>query len=221
MSKSICLAACFAFGIAMADLPEKWAKRLDSTEANYQSAVQKADNTRFYAVQKANGDRLKALKTTLTDATKAGDFDAATEIKSRLAVAEMAGIARPKPKITVKFGGHEYAMIEPTATWHSAKQICEEMGGHLATFNTPQEEAFLRQLASTNPNGTWAGASDAMEEGKWKWVTGEGVASDVQKSWIISNKDGIEHALAFWPPTGSWEDGIDSIRYPFICEWEK
>ena len=116
MSKSICLAACFAFGIAMADLPEKWAKRLDSTEANYQSAVQKADNTRFYAVQKANGDRLKALKTTLTDATKAGDFDAATEIKSRLAVAEMAGIARPKPKITVKFGGHEYAMIEPTAT---------------------------------------------------------------------------------------------------------
>ena len=221
MFRFVCAAGilCVSY-LAAAEISEKFAKRLESTEAIYHSAVQKADNTRFYAIQKANGDRVKALKSAMADATKAGDFDAATAIKARLAIAESAGVARPKPKSTAKLNGHEYALIETEATWNSAQRICEEMGGHLATYDTPQEEALLRQLV-TPKTGTWIGASDAMTEGEWKWVTGEIVAPEVRKTWLIANRDGLEHSLAFWPPTGSWEDGIDALRYYFICEWEK
>lgn len=126
---SVLVPCIIATGLLAADLPEKWAKRLESTESNYQSAVQKADNIRFYAIQKASQERVKALKSALADATKAGDFDAATELKTRLAEAESAGGVKPRPKNTVKFGGHEYALIEDKATWHVAKRRCEEMGG--------------------------------------------------------------------------------------------
>ncbi len=85
MSKSLCLAVLvFGSVLGAAELSEKFAKKINSAEETYKAAVQKADNTRFYAVQKANQDLTKVLKAALMDATKAGDFDAATEIKSRL-----------------------------------------------------------------------------------------------------------------------------------------
>jgi hypothetical protein len=120
----ICLSSA-----AAADLSEKWSKRLESADTIYQAAIKKAEDTKSIAVKKATLERVRVLKSAISDATKSGDFTAATELQSRL---EADGAVRPKPKNTVKFGGHEYALIEETATWHVAKRRCEEMGGHLA-----------------------------------------------------------------------------------------
>ncbi|MCK8215269.1 hypothetical protein LW982_17945, partial [Erwinia amylovora] len=79
----------------------------------------------------------------LSDSTKSGDFDTSSLIKSKITEAEAAGVARQKPKNTVKFNGHEYALIDEKVTWHTAKKRFEEMGGHLACLNTPSESAFL------------------------------------------------------------------------------
>ena len=95
MAKSVLVALVLASGLFAADLSEKFAKRLESADAAYQTAVQKADNIRFYAVQKASQDRLKVLKSVLTEATKTGDFDAATEIKARAEAAEVVDIPDP------------------------------------------------------------------------------------------------------------------------------
>jgi len=92
---SVLVPLIIASTVLAADLTEKWSKRLESADAAYQQALQKADNTRFYAVQKATQDRVKLLKTALTDATKSGDFEAATEIKSRLTEAELIAVEDP------------------------------------------------------------------------------------------------------------------------------
>lgn len=73
-----------ATGVFAAELPEKFARKLNSADETYKTAVQKADAARFYAVQKANLERIKVLKAALVEATKAGDFDTATEVNSRL-----------------------------------------------------------------------------------------------------------------------------------------
>lgn len=202
---------------AAAELSEKFSKRIDSAEAAYQQAVAKADNVRFYAVQKANSDRVKALKQVLTDATKTGDFDAATEIKERITDAEQTG-PRAKPKDVVRFGGHEYAVIPERVTWHVAKRLCEEMGGHLAVIDNADEQAFAQSLLSQS--GGWVGASDEVSEGDWKWVTGKTVAPAIKATWALNNLDDAEHSLAYWPPDRKWMDGFSSHRYPFLCEWE-
>ena len=85
MSKSMCLTVLvFSSLLGAAELPEKFAKKLNSAEETYKTAVQKADTARLYAVKKANLERIKALKAMLVEATKAGDFDTATEVNSRL-----------------------------------------------------------------------------------------------------------------------------------------
>ncbi|MDB5384767.1 MAG: hepatic lectin-like [Planctomycetaceae bacterium] len=221
MSKSLCLAILGLFaitGFAADQLAEKWQKRIADAEANYAAAITKADNARFFAAQKANGDRLKVLKAALVDATKAGDFDAAAALKEKVSIAEKDGVGRSKPKNVVKFGGHDYALIEDKVTWHVAKKRCEEMGGHLAIINSDAESEAIRQLCGNT--AAWIGATDEEHEGVWKWVDGTSIPKDVVATWSINNRDENEHAVAFWPPEGKFLDGVDSIRYAFICEWE-
>lgn len=203
-------------GAIAADLPEKLAKRLDSADAAYNAAVQKADNVRSYAVQKAAKERLKTLKTALTDATKSGDFDLATEIKARVAVAETSGGVRPKPKNVVKFGGHEYALIEEKASWHVAKRICQEMGGHLAMLESTAETKYLGDLCSRAGQSAWIGALN--EEGTWLWPNGEKVTST--EGWKLNNAETQALAMTFWQPEGVLDDWPASHKLTFICEWE-
>src|SRR5687768_1233698 len=67
--------------LAADTLSEKFQKKLEAADAAYQAAVQKAENTKFYAVQKATADRVKVLKQAMTEATKSGDLDAANAFK--------------------------------------------------------------------------------------------------------------------------------------------
>lgn len=191
-------------------LVEKWQKRIDSADAAYSAAVKKADDTRFYAVQKANADRLTVLKKALTDATKAGDFDAATALKALITAAEKDGVSRPKPKNVVKFGGHEYALIPDKVTWHVAKRRSEEMGGHLVTLENPQESQFVLKLS--NNTNSWAGATDEEEDGIWLWISGESKYFPDHQI----NGDG-DHLTTH---ANAWHDFSATARQSYICEWE-
>lgn len=208
--RSILIAAAVLIsGAYAADLSEKFAKRLESADVAYQAAVLKADNARYYALQKANADRVKLLKSALTDATKAGDFDAAAELKLRLTAAESAGF-RTKPKNTLKFGNHEYALIPDKVTWHVAKRLCEEMGGHLIYIETSQEADFIKALCGQQT--AWMGATDEEQEGKWHWINGRPVELQIE---FGGDED---HALALH--NQAWLDGRSCARFAFVCEWD-
>lgn len=204
-----------ALAVAADTISEKFQKKLEAADAAYQAAVQKAENTKFYAVQKATADRVKVLKQAMTEATKAGDLDAANTFKARIEAAEQAGGTRAKPKNVVKFGGHEYALIEEKATWHVAKRKCEEMGGHLAVLETPDEVARLTALCQAAKTTAWFGASDEEQEGEWLWING----SKVQFEFRRDNSGGTEHYLGCYGEGSSWED-LGDARFSFVCEWD-
>ena len=201
----------------MAELSDKIRKKLDTTEATFKTAVDKADNARFYAVQKATVERVKALKLLQTEATKSGDLDGATEIKSRITAAETTGGARAKPKDTVKFGGHEYAIINENAPWHVARSLCEQMGGHLATMETPAEWDGVAEMCRKSGVTAWVGATDEVAEGKWLWLTGRPVESEFR----AENAYDSEHCMVFWAPSGAFDDNGAGARHVFVCEWDK
>lgn len=199
-----------------AELSEKWTRRLENADSNYEQAVQKAENVRFYALQKATQDRVKVLKTALSDATKAGDFDAATEIKSRLSAAETVGARRPKPKNVTKIGGHEYALIEDKASWHVAKRICQEMGGHLAILDSAAETNSLRELCRSSGQSAWIGAIN--EEGTWLWVDGTAVNST--DGWIVNDARSQAAGMTFWHSDLNLDDFGVGGKLAYICEWD-
>ena len=53
----------------------------------------------------------------------------------------------PKPDVAnaVKWNGHWYAVLPP-ADWDTAKQKCEDLGGHLAYVESEAENDFLINL---------------------------------------------------------------------------
>lgn len=217
--KSIGIFALFIAWLATGvSIAEKFSKRVTTLEESYSNAAMKADNTRFYAIQKANTDRIKGFKSILTDATKAGDFETATAIKIKLEAAERESITRPKPRNVVKFGGHDYALIEEKATWHVAKKRCEEMGGHLVCVETPAEEAFVLSITARFSETFWVGATDEDTENEWRWVDGTPVKL---AQMIVDNAQSAEHHLYCGRDPVSFGDFLGGRRMAFLCEWEK
>ncbi|MCU0980806.1 MAG: hypothetical protein MUF25_16780 [Pirellulaceae bacterium] len=135
--------------------------------------------------------------------------------------------------------GHEYQRIDMPLPWRTAKRVCEEVGGHLATVTSAAENGFIcRTFATTHV--CWLGATDEVEEGKWRWVTGEPFSYTKWFAGEPSNSGGLEHYLAmgstesifvkgqwsFYRFGENWNDHAESGTYRgvamayAVCEWE-
>jgi hypothetical protein len=113
-----------------------------------------------------------------------------------------------------KHDGHSYLLIEEQLDWHAARERCTELGGVLACAETPEE---LEYFASLTKDWTWLGASDAEQEGNWKWLSGETVAVP----WEAGQPDNAgsqEHAAAL-TGDGKLHDRYALETSAFLCEW--
>ncbi|MBS0207070.1 MAG: hypothetical protein JSS49_29690 [Planctomycetes bacterium] len=201
---------------------------LPSVEDKYASAASTADAVVAKAeaeaakLRKAAAEiRLKAYRDRLAEVTKSGDFDKALAVKTRVEELEKEseGVAtkqpkRPRPKETVRFQGHTYALIKENVTWHVAKQRCEEMGGHLVCITSVKEDAFISSLCGNLL--TSIGASDEASEGDWINVDG---SMPVLSSPLLDNHGGLEHWL-MWDGSRfvDWHAGG---RSSYVCEWDR
>ena len=73
------------------------------------------------------------------------------------------------------FEGHRYQVFDESMTWTEAKAYCEELGGHLATVTSQEENDFIAGLiADGTKNLYWLGGyKESGQEDVWRWVTGE------------------------------------------------
>lgn len=140
------------------------------------------------------------------------------------------------PDTAVEFNGHYYQVYDTPMTWDEAKAYCESLGGHLATITSAEENNFIKDLVSSGTkNVYWLGASDAEQEGVWKWVTSEPFEF-TNWSYGEPNDDGEistpEDYLEMYKSSGKWNDGeIDGdpngyggkcslANHGLICEWD-
>lgn len=140
------------------------------------------------------------------------------------------------PSTAVEFNGHYYQVYDTPMTWDEAKAYCESLGGHLATITSAEENNFIKDLVSSGTkNVYWLGASDAEQEGVWKWVTSEPFEF-TNWSYGEPNDDGEistpEDYLEMYKSSGKWNDGeIDGdpngyggkcslANHGLICEWD-
>ena len=125
----------------------------------------------------------------------------------------------------VQWGDHYYQFFEEQLTWKEAKQKCEELGGHLLTITSKEEQDFILSSSKHNANiKYWLGATDEETEGDWKWITGESFDYVNWNDNQPDNKDGLEDYLVLneelW--NFGWNDAPnenDSLT-GYICEWE-
>lgn len=229
---SITLGLAFS-QLAVADDPpatEAPAFTLPSIEEKYASEASKADAVVAKAeaeaakTKKLAADaRLKAYKDKLVEITKTGDFDKAQQVKAKISQLESdpetephkpeKPSKRPRPKDTVKFGGHTYALIKEPATWHVAKQRCEEMGGNLVCVNNAKESMFVADLCGNRLVSI--GATDEVDDKLLVNVDGSKPAFHAP----LPNKMPLEHWV-MWDGNRYliWQAGGMAA---YICEWER
>jgi hypothetical protein len=141
-----------------------------------------------------------------------------------------------------------YALINETMDWNEAKAHCEELGGHLATITSQEEQDTILALLSSIGddklrNCYFLGGADMQLDGNWQWVTGEAFTYTDWKT-NEPKPDKGEQYLEIFAKTyegnsgitdpGKWNDCmVDSTPYSgagevsfftpdqtgFICEW--
>jgi hypothetical protein len=138
----------------------------------------------------------------------------------------------------VDFDGRRYQRFEMSMTWKEAKAYCENLGGHLATIMSEEEQEVVKGLVSRGEKAQyWLGATDEVEEGVWIWVTGEEMTY-FGPTVTFNNYQDNEHylqmqrhnwgnydALGVWNDINNenWIEGEEAFFGPemigFICEW--
>ena len=132
------------------------------------------------------------------------------------------------PNDATLYNGHSYKVYtDSNIGWHDAKVFCENLGGHLATITSADEDAFIYSLVQNINNSYWLGATDEEIEGEWQWVTGE--AWDYSNA-SFDNRSGLQHYLTINYHNGQvWDDQSEKSTSQngflcntdgFICEWD-
>lgn len=135
------------------------------------------------------------------------------------------------PDDAVEFNGHYYKAYEEKKSWNDAKKACEDMGGHLVTITSKEENEFVFGLIDGFDETVFLiGFDDYKTEGIWEWVTGELVDytnwGEMQPdnceelggqdfAYICSKEDAPSQC-----ESGQWDDYAGKTPYNFICEWE-
>ena len=119
------------------------------------------------------------------------------------------------------YNGSTYRFYSSAVTWHTAKQFCEQQGGHLVTIGSAEENGVVQSLSGNQE--VWAGGTDAGSESVWRWANGESFAytnwTEGQPDNWSGNDEGCENYLSLYP-SGTWNDYPGYTRLPFVCEIE-
>ncbi|MDJ0506560.1 MAG: lectin-like protein, partial [Nostocales cyanobacterium LE14-WE12] len=113
-----------------------------------------------------------------------------------------------------------YYFLTPARDWSGAQAIAQSAGGNLVTINNQDEQNWLFQRYKSY---VWIGLSDHVQEGVWRWVSGEPVT---YTNWLPNqpdNWDGIEDFVQLnLTGDGRWNDlphvGIHNQNIPGIVE---
>ncbi len=175
--------------------------------------------------QLTQAGKVEQAKAAIAERSKAASELAFCETAVPGAVASVPATAVKPAKMGIPSGAkafkwHHYLFVAEKKKWHEASRACEEMGGHLVTITSREEDEFVFKL--TNGNNAWIGCTDEEKEGRWTWVTGERFS---YKNWADGQPDNHDHDPFgfYWEKTpGRWADVSDRFLGPlgFICEWE-
>lgn len=128
------------------------------------------------------------------------------------------------PNTAKVWNGHAYMILNRRKDWLEARELCEGLGGHLATITSEEEQTVITELmADSSDHNFWLGSYS--KDGAWIWITGE--AFEYQ-SWAPGEPNAKESGMVMqfmrdkgWDDTyyhGRLENNLPIQR--IICEWE-
>jgi hypothetical protein len=111
-----------------------------------------------------------------TDASAAGEPDATPSgLDASTPPSEPDASPPPAPCPGLVFEGSCYEFFGEVVSWTTAEQRCIDWGGHLASVESLEEDAFigawpaLLGIGALDGSGLWLGGTDALSDGDFRW----------------------------------------------------
>jgi len=130
--------------------------------------------------------------------------------------------------------GNYYQVIDKQLTWEQAEAYCVQIGGHLATITSENEQQFIEALLPTSTSDVfWLGAQKNIL-GNFEWVITEEFVYSHWAEGEPNNYNGTENSLMMYKNVnfGYWNDLNNTcifddplfwhnfVNMGLICEWE-
>ena len=121
-------------------------------------------------------------------------------------------------KDAVLFNNHYYKFFTLDYDWETAAYYCENLGGHLTTISSAEENKFVNELSQSQ--NIWLGGTDMSNEGVFEWLTGE---TFFYTNWSSGepndgNSSGQDYIQMY--ANGMWDDVENKETKKFVCEWD-
>lgn len=184
----------------------------------------KSESSSESLVAEAQVRLAKAYEAVEKELVKSLDLEKATQVRSEktsltLAIGSPEAMASLPPKEAVAFGKHRYMLFRDAISWPEAKKRCDEMGGHLVTITSPEENDFVFRVSGGRR--CWIGMSYDPKQRRYVWVTNEPAR---YARWRPSQPNGGDQIYVgiSWGQTAEWEDYSPHPNdfQEFICEWD-
>lgn len=120
---------------------------------------------------------------------------------------------------SITCNGHTYHLYNDCLTWEEAKEKCEELGGHLVTITSAEEQATIARLVKEQARiGYWIGGK---KDSGSTWVTGEEFSYSNWEPGEPNETDG-EDKYGIYTDRMTWNDWLNTRQgLGFICEWDR
>jgi len=117
-------------------------------------------------------------------------------------------------KYAREFNGRRFLFVPRYVRWEEAKQICEDLGGHLVTLLSQEENDFVSSFFPYGGAWCWIGLHTL--NGKLEWVTGEPVE---YKAFVDVLHEQMEGPKVFRGINWFYDVNPDA-RNTFMIQWD-
>ncbi len=114
-------------------------------------------------------------------------------------------------------------VFEGNVTWHEEKADAEAKGGRLAVLDTQEKidasNAYLQELGEWPY--LWLGLTDEVQEGDWRWITGEALSAENRHSLEPNDGGRGNYAQIFSSPRKlglTWNDAPGNEEIAYLLE---
>lgn len=104
----------------------------------------------------------------------------------------------------MSFGSSAYVLVDGPS-WTEAEGNAVKLGGHLVAINSKAEQDFIKaNFVDTVGPTLWIGATDQVQEGSFKWTTGEALSYTNWSSGEPNNLGNEDYVQTY--ADGTWND---------------
>ena len=132
------------------------------------------------------------------------------------------------------WNGHRYKAFAENISWENARKKCEDMGGHLATITSAEEQKIIESvviecgagyywLGSRRINGKFTHWLDGEAIVYKNWIPTKPVSSKTNKNWDymgMVNYSNDPSLKKFRGKLNQWIDLDNSTARMYVCEWD-